>query len=420
MSHFLEHLPSLNHVRKAIESAAEVASEFLFIQGPFFDADDALAAIGLKFYWSDWSGHTCHLTTAQLKNTLDSLGLSNYELMFVDPVSTSDDPVIHPLESTRNQHDYDSNLHAEKPQHVFWPCLFREFLCLVNVGVADGWEDFVLNVSETRRAVSANLVEVVQPPLNSEANLSRANSLERRRIDKVAVLLLLRRRWHYLSYLHLRDAVRRSGDLETAFIFTENSGLDGVALALEFPRTRFHFATHRGEGERFRKAREIAGEWALQNVCFEEYSGGEFPDEGDFGLVGLCDVLHVSDDPQKLVDRACRLAQHRIYATAPLVTRCHPSNDAQQSVVGFSLSEFEDLLPNGTVRGHFWRHRGYEFRRRLERLTDDQVREASCRLMDEAAADIIDAVPIGRCEALGISLLSEPDLGVRPQETRLL
>jgi len=42
LSHFLEHLPTLDHVRRALQSASRVASEFLFIQGPFFDADEYL------------------------------------------------------------------------------------------------------------------------------------------------------------------------------------------------------------------------------------------------------------------------------------------------------------------------------------------------------------------------------------------
>ncbi len=63
MSHFLEHLPDLSMVKDAIKSAARVASDFLFIRGPYFDSDEYLRSFGLKFTWSDWHGHTCHLTT---------------------------------------------------------------------------------------------------------------------------------------------------------------------------------------------------------------------------------------------------------------------------------------------------------------------------------------------------------------------
>ncbi len=121
MSHFLEHLPSLDHVRRAIASAARVAREFLFIQGPFFDADDALEVLGLKFYWSDRSGHSCQLTTTMLTGILDDLGLSDSELMYVGVVSSSGDPTIHPLASTRNQHEYDPDLHPKNLSVSFGP-----------------------------------------------------------------------------------------------------------------------------------------------------------------------------------------------------------------------------------------------------------------------------------------------------------
>ena len=39
MSHVLEHLPDLHAVRNAVEAGATVASDFLFIQGPWFDSD---------------------------------------------------------------------------------------------------------------------------------------------------------------------------------------------------------------------------------------------------------------------------------------------------------------------------------------------------------------------------------------------
>ena len=66
ISHTLEHLRDLVEVRKTLGSAVKVATDFLFIRGPYFDADDLLQTQGLKFFWSDWSGHPCHLTTGQL------------------------------------------------------------------------------------------------------------------------------------------------------------------------------------------------------------------------------------------------------------------------------------------------------------------------------------------------------------------
>ena len=149
MSHMLEHLPNLEAVQRAIGAAARVSSDFLFIQGPYFDADEALAARGLKFYWSDWRGHTCHLTTRHLRGVLAALRLRHYLIMARVPVVDSTDPVIHPLSSPRNQHDYDPGVHPDKPFVAFSPPAFpdpiyREMVCVVRLRRRfDGWDDVV-------------------------------------------------------------------------------------------------------------------------------------------------------------------------------------------------------------------------------------------------------------------------------------
>ena len=146
MSHVLEHLPDLDAVGRAIKSAARVASDFLFIQGPYFDADAALARYGLKFYWSDWHGHPCHLTTSQLGGLLHAERLRHYVLMARVRVFDSEDPSIHPLSSPQDQHDYSAAVHPPKPMVVFDPPafdrpLYREMVCVVKLRPFGGWEE---------------------------------------------------------------------------------------------------------------------------------------------------------------------------------------------------------------------------------------------------------------------------------------
>ena len=148
MSHVLEHLPDLDAVSRALESAGRVASDFLFIQGPFFDADGLLAADGLKFFWSDWSGHKCHLTTGDLGTTLKALALADYVCMGRLPVKDSGDPTIHPLDSPRNQHEYDADVHSPKPDVAFLPPryatpVYREIVCVVRLREFADWHDIV-------------------------------------------------------------------------------------------------------------------------------------------------------------------------------------------------------------------------------------------------------------------------------------
>jgi len=61
-NHVLEHLPNRASAQKVLNSAIVAARNFVLVRVPYFDADGMLAHKGLKFYHSDWSGHTNRLT----------------------------------------------------------------------------------------------------------------------------------------------------------------------------------------------------------------------------------------------------------------------------------------------------------------------------------------------------------------------
>ena len=144
MSHFLEHLPDLSVAEAAIKSAARVATDFLFIRGPYFDADEYLRAHGLKFYWSDWPhGHPCHLTTAQLRKILLDMGLEDYVMMGCQRITDSSNPAIHPLNSPINQRAYDSEVHSDKPFVRFHRPIYREIVCYVRLRPVKNWKDIL-------------------------------------------------------------------------------------------------------------------------------------------------------------------------------------------------------------------------------------------------------------------------------------
>ena len=133
MSHVLEHLRDLGEVRRALECAGRVATDFLFIRGPYFDADDLLRDLGLKFFWSDWHGHPCHLTTGQLRKILRDIGLGDVDVTKKYIVRDSSHEAIHPLGSPRDQHEYIVGTHPDKPFVVFDPPLYKEMVCYVRL-----------------------------------------------------------------------------------------------------------------------------------------------------------------------------------------------------------------------------------------------------------------------------------------------
>ena len=73
MAHFLEHLPTLDAASRCIRSAVRVADEFVFIRQPYFDADEYLASLGLRLYWSHWRGHKNHMKAADFHDILGDL-----------------------------------------------------------------------------------------------------------------------------------------------------------------------------------------------------------------------------------------------------------------------------------------------------------------------------------------------------------
>ncbi|MCK6471061.1 MAG: glycosyltransferase [Planctomycetes bacterium] len=130
MSHFLEHLPDLDSVRKSIRSAARVATDFIAIRGPYFDADEYLRGLGIKFYWSDWTGHLCHLTTMALAEIMRAEGLKDVRIECEREVADSNDPALLPLAAPADQHAYDPQFHGEKPQVQFNRKVYAEIVAV--------------------------------------------------------------------------------------------------------------------------------------------------------------------------------------------------------------------------------------------------------------------------------------------------
>ena len=144
MSHILEHLSSLAAVEAAIREGARVARDFLFIRGPYFDADAELEAQGLRFYWSFWTGHKCHLKSWELSSFLRRTGLDDHVMLVREPIYDSSHPAIHPLASPRDQHAYDPAVHPSKPFVELKRRAFREIVCFVQLRPLPNWSEILM------------------------------------------------------------------------------------------------------------------------------------------------------------------------------------------------------------------------------------------------------------------------------------
>ncbi|MBE9039721.1 methyltransferase domain-containing protein [Oscillatoriales cyanobacterium LEGE 11467] len=131
LSHVLEHLPTLDKAEKAIQNAVRISQDFVFIRGPYFDADDYLKSLGLKFYWSDWSGHPLHFSIEHMLQCLEFLKIENYEIYGRNLVENSNHTVIHPISSLKNQHHWNSEQHDRKQFLKFNRSIYQEFFCVI-------------------------------------------------------------------------------------------------------------------------------------------------------------------------------------------------------------------------------------------------------------------------------------------------
>ncbi len=119
MMHFLEHLSGFDVAKAMLRKACRVSREFVYVRQPFFDADGLLFQLGLKCYWSDWTGHRYSMTTLDFYRVLAELcsdgDCACFNIAFAYPIHSSDHPAILPLTAGVDQHEYDGSIHPPKP-----------------------------------------------------------------------------------------------------------------------------------------------------------------------------------------------------------------------------------------------------------------------------------------------------------------
>lgn len=153
LSHFLEHVPHPADVFAFVQKACSIATDFVYIQQPYFDADAYLVRNGLKLYWSDWRGlpehekygHCNRMTSLELWILLRDLretGMDiDFSIHFRHRIQGSGDARIHNLFSPTNQHDFVADEHPDKDEFVeFQEPVFGEIRALITMPGIDHLE----------------------------------------------------------------------------------------------------------------------------------------------------------------------------------------------------------------------------------------------------------------------------------------
>ena len=125
MMDFLEHLPSLGAVEAVIESAARIATDFLFIRHPSFEGEEYLSCLGLRQYWWHWRGHPTHPQVADYCQIFDRLGLGLYTIGYRGEIADSLDPTVLVDGEPIDQGPFDPRVHTARPYVAFSRPLWR-------------------------------------------------------------------------------------------------------------------------------------------------------------------------------------------------------------------------------------------------------------------------------------------------------
>jgi SAM-dependent methyltransferase len=421
MRHFLEHLPNEDMVRDIIASSARVARDFLFIQGPYFDADDYLAAHGLKPYYSDWTGHTCHLTTDALEKILHELGLTEFAVYLIDPARNSGHPMLHSPDSPKDQHQYDPAKHPPKPKVRFDQPVFREFACFVKLREMAYWEALV------RQGVRGTGGQAKQEALAGESRAARLLPNAARRVllrpdDQPSPLveaqreLLRARGWSYLRYLHLREGLRSCEGVRSVLSVGCGDGAAEVALAVENPNIQFTLTDIAPPGKELR--RRLAG-WGVENVRCGVLDIMA-PDEEPHDLVMSVEVLeHIRDDATAAANMRA-LAREWVFALVPFASEADNRDEDElrrqweaheHCRVGYNEDDLRRLFPGAVdIRGCYWRDAGARWRAELSAAPDDALADpvTALRFLGQAENDLRPGVPGSREQAFGIRVLARP------------
>jgi hypothetical protein len=145
MLDFFEHLPDLGVVEEILAAAHRSARDFIYIKHPSFEGEEQFEAQGLRQYWWDWHGHTCHVRVADYCSMFDRLGISSYTIRYLGRIDGSDHPSIVPVSAPADLSANEAAAVVDVPDLRFSPPLWRrqDIFIALRPFEPDEWTDIV-------------------------------------------------------------------------------------------------------------------------------------------------------------------------------------------------------------------------------------------------------------------------------------
>ena len=127
----LEHLPDAQLARDCVTEAYRVSRDFVLIRGPNFDGEAALREVGVKRYYTDWSGHTWHHRAADFLRLIDVVKPTAAVVLAHQQLSDLGDPDLLPLSAPANASRYNAEQHGPKAGGPLPIKVFSRIVCVM-------------------------------------------------------------------------------------------------------------------------------------------------------------------------------------------------------------------------------------------------------------------------------------------------
>lgn len=133
MLNVLQQIPAEKSVLQVVQNALVASRDYVAIRQPFFDHDAALAEIGFRSYWGDWSTHLNRMDLAFLAGLARRCGpfAARLRVFGIDRIGDSQSPFILPLTAPPEQQGYDEALHGAKTEVAFDFPSYREAMVII-------------------------------------------------------------------------------------------------------------------------------------------------------------------------------------------------------------------------------------------------------------------------------------------------
>lgn len=134
---YMEYLSGIEETKESIFNAIQLSSDFVYVSQDNFDSDVILFKRGFKTHYSDWTAYTNHITSNIYFNILFNYYkqgyIEDYLIFYSNPITNSNNPHIHPLNSSIDQDVYHEDLHPYKKENVKFTNIFQKLNILIGV-----------------------------------------------------------------------------------------------------------------------------------------------------------------------------------------------------------------------------------------------------------------------------------------------